>query len=379
MHIVSCAAPYGAGGLGLHLRNVVEDLGREPEISGICYCTGFRSAKPTMRTHTVDLSPLTKSRAFRLARFIPGLQAHWGNDAFDRNVASQITRHAGTITAFNGQALRTFTKASQYGCTNLHLECATAHARFTELRHAQALRSFPYEGAWLHPLQVSKTLREYESATTITVNSSYAYATMCEYGVSEQKLHIRRLRIDTNMFRPTTKANEIGKLTVLYVGSLTVTKGVPVLMEAFVRAGIPDSRLILCGGWSSHGMRRYIEAMLQRHHNIMRVSGDSLPYYHSAHIYVHPSFQDGFGYAPLEAAACGLPVVLTTDTGMSEALVPSDAAIVLRAGDISALVDALRKLSGSPSFRSTLGARARDAAVRWCASHKPTNVPLHLH
>ena len=46
--------------------------------------------------------------------------------------------------------------------------------------------------------------------------------------------------------------------------------------------------------------------------------GDPLPHLRSAHLYVHPSYQDGFGYAVAEALACGVPAVVTEDTGAKE-------------------------------------------------------------
>jgi glycosyltransferase involved in cell wall biosynthesis len=56
---------------------------------------------------------------------------------------------------------------------------------------------------------------------------------------------------------------------------------------------------------------------------------------------VHPSYEDGFAYAPAEALACGVPVLVTEDTGMKELLEDQRAGLVLPTGDLAALREAI--------------------------------------
>jgi glycosyltransferase involved in cell wall biosynthesis len=56
---------------------------------------------------------------------------------------------------------------------------------------------------------------------------------------------------------------------------------------------------------------------------------------------VHPSYEDGFAYAPAEALACGVPVLVTEDTGMKELLEDPRAGLVLPTGDFAALREAI--------------------------------------
>jgi glycosyltransferase involved in cell wall biosynthesis len=112
-------------------------------------------------------------------------------------------------------------------------------------------------------------------------------------------------------------------------------------------------------------MRRYLSRALARDPRVQLVHGDPLPHYHRANVYVHPSYQDGFGLAPLEAAACGLPLIVTADTGMQELLVLGEGGFVVPTGEVGPLVDLLRLLGTNPILRSRLGAGARAAAERW--------------
>jgi glycosyltransferase involved in cell wall biosynthesis len=74
--------------------------------------------------------------------------------------------------------------------------------------------------------------------------------------------------------------------------------------------------------------------------------GDPLPVLHGARLYVHPSWEEGFGYGAAEAWACGLPLVLTHDTGMQDRLGPEDPVERFDAGDtatLAALIEAARQ------------------------------------
>jgi glycosyltransferase involved in cell wall biosynthesis len=58
-------------------------------------------------------------------------------------------------------------------------------------------------------------------------------------------------------------------------------------------------------------------------------------------VFVHPSFEDGFGLAPAEALAAGVPAIVTEDTGMKEQIVAGRNGYVVPTGDAGSLADAL--------------------------------------
>ena len=73
--------------------------------------------------------------------------------------------------------------------------------------------------------------------------------------------------------------------------------------------------------------------------------GDPLEVLRRAHVFVHPSFEDGFGYAPMEALAVGVPVIVTDQTGMAEYVQEGVNGSVVPAGDVEALAERLREFS----------------------------------
>jgi glycosyltransferase involved in cell wall biosynthesis len=91
-------------------------------------------------------------------------------------------------------------------------------------------------------------------------------------------------------------------------------------------------------------MRRFVQGACAQDPRIVVAPGDPLPYLRSAAVCVHPTFEDGFAYAPAEALACGVPVIVSADTGMKDMIEPGVNGLVLATGDATALTEALDAL-----------------------------------
>lgn len=93
------------------------------------------------------------------------------------------------------------------------------------------------------------------------------------------------------------------------------------------------------------------------------LEADSLEtFYKRADIFALTTAYEGYGMAFAEAMAHGLPIVATGD-GAVATTVPADAGFVLKAGDVNAVREALRRLIAGPDLRRAMG----DAAFRHAA------------
>src|SRR5208283_3463120 len=115
----------------------------------------------------------------------------------------------------------------------------------------------------------------------------------------------------------------------------------PLLIDAVRRLPHADMRLLLVGGWETRGMRRFIENACADDRRISVRPGDPLPHLQAARLYVHPTYADGFAYAPVEAMACGVPVIVSEDTGMKGLIDPGRNGLILATGDLGALTEAI--------------------------------------
>ena len=130
---------------------------------------------------------------------------------------------------------------------------------------------------------------------------------------------------------------------IVFVGLVSVFKGVPVLIEAMrsIEAGTFGSRSSATPVAAACGDSC---ATRSRDPHITMVAGDPLPHLLAADVCVHPTFEDGFAYSAMEALACGVPVIVTHDTGMKDHVREGENGFIVPTGNVDALVERLRAM-----------------------------------
>ncbi len=335
--VVSCSAPFGAGGLGRHLEEIVQALDRRGP-PATCLCGPTQGSAPTPANCTeLHVSGLATS-VRRLGRISPSIGNWRHNFAYDRYAARRLPQGEHLI-AFNSQALAQLRAAKRAPWKSACLLSANSHMRRLARRHDEAHRAYPLEGSWARML-VGKNIKEYAQADRIYVASRYTWESFVEEGVDEE-------RLVTFPFTPHPRygverePNESSTFDLVFAGRLIVSKGVPLLVDAMRRLPYEDLRLVLVGGWSRRGMRKYLQEACARDDRIVVGPGDPLAKLRQARLCVHPSYEDGFAYAPAEAMACGVPVLVSEDTGMKELIEPGVDGVILPTGDLAALTEAI--------------------------------------
>jgi glycosyltransferase involved in cell wall biosynthesis len=151
---------------------------------------------------------------------------------------------------------------------------------------------------------------------------------------------------------------------ILHVGTIEPRKNLTRLVDAYhaVRRTTPPPvpKLVLAGvtGWQFQEVFERIESLeIQREIVFLgRVPGDVLPaLYNGALLFVYPSLYEGFGLPPLEAMACGVPVVASNTSSLPE--VVGDVGVLVDPTDTQELAAALASLLGDAERRSELSSR----------------------
>jgi glycosyltransferase involved in cell wall biosynthesis len=252
--------------------------------------------------------------------------------------AAGVQPPAEHLIAFNGQALTQVRTARAAGCVSASVVSANPHLRHLLRQHALARRAYPLEGSWATRL-LDRNLAEYDAADRVYYASAYIRDSFLEQGVPAERLVRFPLTPDPR-YRPAGP-RQGSRFEIVYVGSLSVHKGVPLLIDAVRRLAGLDLRLRLVGGWGTPGMRRFVQRAIAADERIEVCPGDPLPHLHAASLCVHPAYEDGFGYAPAEALAAGVPVIVSEDTGMKELIERGRDGLVLGTGDLGALTAAI--------------------------------------
>ena len=153
---------------------------------------------------------------------------------------------------------------------------------------------------------------------------------------------------------------------VLHAGRLLPVKGVDVLVDAM--AQVEGAQLLVIGDGSE---RSGLEARAARLGVRARFAGfltvERLPEaYAAADVFALLSRRETWGVVVTEAAAAGLPLVLTDTVGAARDLVRRGVnGEVVRAGDAAAAAAAIARLTASPELRAKYGSASRELVAAW--------------
>jgi len=191
-----------------------------------------------------------------------------------------------------------------------------------------------------------------KQAETIITISEFSRDEIVKYlDYPKEMIEIVYPAVDHANYYPTHDKRILMKLdihkdqkVVLYVGSEVPRQNVPVLIKAFalLKKQIPDIKLVKIGESQSYGARESILKLI----NELELNDDIIfagyvpeaempKWYNAADILVYPCEYAGFGLPPLEAMACGTPIITSNTTSLPE--VVGDAGIMIDPNDFELL------------------------------------------
>jgi glycosyltransferase involved in cell wall biosynthesis len=164
---------------------------------------------------------------------------------------------------------------------------------------------------------------------------------------------------------------------LLFLGTIEPRKNLGRLLDAVSVAGPDVGPLVLAGGegWGNDALRPRLAELIEQGRVLalgyvpgplrVRLLG-------GARVLIYPSLYEGFGLPPLEAMACGTPVVTSDVSSLPE--VVGDAALVVNPLDVDALASAIKRLWHDEAQRADLRSRglARARQFTWEATARLT-------
>jgi len=169
---------------------------------------------------------------------------------------------------------------------------------------------------------------------------------------------VRRVRAERGLNRPY----------LLSVGTLEPRKNYAFLVEVFERLDRFDGDLVIAGraGWKWEATAARIAASPKaRRIHVLAPSDDAelCALYAGAEMFICASIYEGFGFPPLEAMACGTPVVVSDGGSLPE--VCGEGARIIRGFDVDVWTAELGRLLGDGSLRRALVERGRGNLARF--------------
>jgi len=170
---------------------------------------------------------------------------------------------------------------------------------------------------------------------------------------------------------------------VLYVGTIEPRKNIVGLAKAFAMLTAEersDFTLIIAGrpGWYVESIHEEIGRLQlgRRIRFLGYVDRQDLPaLYNLSTVFAYPSLYEGFGFPPLEAMSCGIPVLCSNTSSFPE--VVGDAAIMVDPHDLGGMSKQLGRLLSDASLRNELG-RKGIARSRQFSAQKTAQATLRV-
>lgn len=340
------------------------DLARQLSARGVL--AAYFTALPRSRTqgvpphlvhrHLALLAPL-----YVLVKGWP-LPEKWLHRLIDREFDRWASRHvvaADVVHAPAGIGRRHRLAARRrFGALTV-CESLTSHVRYQQaLVTAEHAKWGAAPVDWDEP-QIASIEEEYAESDLILTASRFSYNSFVSRGIPESKLAVVPYGVDCEAFRPMPASDNVFR--ILFVGMLSIRKGLSYLLEAVARLRWPDAELIFRGG-----MTRESKELLARYRgtiplSVMPPQPRSRLLYSDGSVLVLPSIEDGFGLVIGQALACGMPVIATTHTGGPDVIEEGVTGFIVPPGDVGALQGALTK---AYEDRAKLAAMGREARLR---------------
>lgn len=220
-------------------------------------------------------------------------------------------------------------------------------------------------------LIVPRSMRRARAVVAVSANTASDVAELFE--LPRDRLHVIPEGVSERYHPPSE--SEVGALRarhrlpdtyVLFVSTIEPRKNLETLLDAWSRLRPPRPPLVVAGGWGW----RYEETgrRIERAGGEVRLLGAVSPadlpgLYGCATCLAHPAWYEGFGLTPLEAMACGTPVVASSASSIPE--VVGDAGLLVEPGDVEGWTEALARLLEDEALRAELRKRGLVRARRF--------------
>ncbi|MBR9976130.1 MAG: glycosyltransferase family 4 protein [Bacteroidetes bacterium] len=251
-----------------------------------------------------------------LVRKVPALRRRgyysWLKDNLFDALARKYIPPCDIFHAWGNYALASIPHARKHHA-KVVIERGSTHPFFQDSILREEFERFGMEVERAHPQIIEKGLREMELADAVIIPSAFVERTFLDAGFPEEKLHVVPYGFNPTQFAPGEKRD--GRFRVLFVGNIGVQKGVHYLLEAWSRLRLPGAELVFIGT-----VEEGIRPLLAKYEGQFTLRGH-VPHeklkeeYAQASVFVLPSLQEGSALVTYEAMACGLPLLVTTNTG----------------------------------------------------------------
>lgn len=259
------------------------------------------------------------------------------------------------------------------------------HATWLELRNrARAVPPWlTFRAPWhRYTLAAEAAMFRHPNLRAVICNSRMVRDDIAaRFGTPDDKLHVIYNGVDLEQFHPRLRAEHRATVRaslgiddatpiILFVGSGFERKGIPSLLRAVAEMRRTEARLLIVGRDRKQDEMQALATRLGIDKRVRFLGGqkDVKPYYGAADCFALPTIYDPMPNAALEALACGLPTITSTDCGAAELIRRGINGAVVDSLDIAALARELDLALDKPADPETISATVAHLGLAEMAS-----------
>ncbi len=277
-------------------------------------------------------------------------------ELFDRHASRHITNQCDIFAGLSGCSLYSLRRARQMGVKTV-LERGSSHMLYQRKILEEEYGRLGMRKEVVHPKVVERELTEYREADFIAIPSQFVKGTFLQQGVAEEKLIHVPFGVDLTHFYPGPK--EDNTFRIIHCGGISIRKGVHYLLQAFTELNLPGAELWLIGGMTDEikpFLRKWGSPAIQ--HQGPFPERELHKYYSQGSVFCLASIEEGLAMVQVQAMACGLPVICTTNTGGADIVRDGRDGFILPIRDVTALKEKILYFYENPGACRNMGESA---------------------
>ena len=276
-------------------------------------------------------------------------------DMFDR-LASKNIKNCDILVGFSGVGLHSIKKAKRNGIITI-VERGSSHSLYSKKILYEEYKKFGIKKAYSEKF-IKRELKEYREADYISIPSKFVERTFLENGVPKEKLIRVPYGVDIEEFKQTPKKDNIFR--IVYLGQLSLRKGVHYLLQAYSELKLKNTELLIGGRITDENIKPFLKKYEGNYKFAGYIPQENISeFYSQGSVFVLPSIEEGLAMVQLQAMACGLPVICTTNTGGEDIIRNGKEGFIVPIRDVEALKEKILYLSSNPEKCKRMGYNAK--------------------
>ena len=285
---------------------------------------------------------------------------------FDRNAANLLELNdLDILIGWSSFSYNAFIQAKNKKCVKI-LERGSTHIEFQN-----EILNEEYKFQSIKPKQISKYIidkekKEYDLADYIMVPTDFVKQTFIDKGFQNKKIIKNPYGVNLEEFKNSrNRIKNLDKFRIIYVGAVSVRKGVLYLLQAFNDLEFSDIELLIVGN-IEHDLIKRLNKYYSNKKIIFKKSveqSDLKNFYNISDVFVTCSIEEGLSMVQLQAMSCGIPVISNVNAGGQEIITDGVDGFIIPIRDKISLKEKIIYLYNNQNVCLQMGKNAREKII----------------